>query len=48
MAEVNPYLEDILRGLNGFDLTALCNKQILVTGATGLIGGFRFYWSIFI
>ena len=39
MAEVNPYLEDILRGLNDFDLTAFRNKQILVTGATGLIGG---------
>ena len=36
MAEVNPYLEDILRGLNDFDLTAFRNKQILVTGATGV------------
>ena len=39
MAEVNPYLEDILKGLNDFDLGALRNKQILVTGATRMIGG---------
>ena len=39
MAEVNPYLEDILKGLEDFDLTNLRHKRILVTGATGLIGG---------
>lgn len=39
MAEVNPYLEDIRKGLEGFDLSGLQDKQILVTGATGLIGG---------
>ena len=39
MAEVNPYLEDILKGLKEFDLSDLRNKHILVTGATGLIGG---------
>lgn len=39
MAEVNPYLEDIRKGLEGLDLSGLQDKQILVTGATGLIGG---------
>lgn len=39
MAEVNPYLEDIRQGLEGLDLSGLQDKQILVTGATGLIGG---------
>lgn len=39
MAQVNPYLEDILRGLENLDLTGVRGKQVLVTGATGLIGG---------
>ena len=39
MAEINPYLEDIRKALESLDLSTLQEKQILVTGATGLIGG---------
>ena len=39
MAEMNPYFEDIYQGLKHFDLTKLDGKTILITGATGLIGG---------
>lgn len=39
MAEVTPYLSDIARGYGQLDLSALKGCNILVTGATGLIGG---------
>ena len=39
MAEINPYLEDISQSLLFLDLSALANSNILITGATGLIGG---------
>ena len=39
MAEVSPYIEDIRRGLQQYDLTSLTGSRILITGATGLIGG---------
>ena len=39
MTESNPYLQDIKRGLASLDLTVLDGHSILVTGATGLIGG---------
>lgn len=39
MAQVNPYSNDILEGLHQYDLTVLSDSRILVTGATGLIGG---------
>lgn len=39
MAQVNPYFEDIQRGLRQYDFTSLDGSRILITGATGLIGG---------
>jgi len=39
MAEVTPYLQDIRRALESLDLSPLNGCSILVTGATGLIGG---------
>ena len=39
MTERNPYLQDIERGLTSLDLTVLNGHSILITGATGLIGG---------
>ena len=39
MVETNPYILDIESGLNALDLRALDGCSILVTGATGLIGG---------
>ena len=39
MTDSNPSLQDIKRGLASLDLTVLDGHSILVTGATGLIGG---------
>jgi len=39
MAEMNPYIEDIRKGLENLDLSGLSQQKILITGATGLIGG---------
>ena len=39
MAEMDPYRQDVLRALEDVDLSALEGRSILVTGATGLIGG---------
>ena len=40
MAEINnPYFEDIRAALQQINLDILYNKKILITGATGLIGG---------
>ena len=39
MAEVTPYRDDICRALQHLDLSTLSGCSLLVTGATGLIGG---------
>ena len=39
MAEVTPYREDLLQVLEHLDLSVLSGCSLLVTGATGLIGG---------
>lgn len=39
MVKINPYIEDIVRALSNLELGYLHGKSILVTGATGLIGG---------
>lgn len=39
MAEINPYFQDILGAYNTLDMNPLNGKKILITGATGLIGG---------
>lgn len=39
MAEINPYIQDVRKAVERIDFAVLDGSNVLVTGATGLIGG---------